>query len=729
MFKKFQFKRTIYAALILGTVPYFIVISLFIVSFNHNFYDSLVISQTQDHIQLLSKTLNKKIKYILSNAETLVNIYIPLLEKLDSETGVPDNALTLSLLASAHGHPQIASIYYGMQNGYFLEVASLRLIKDSSVFKGLGGAVPDHSESFVLEISHLGQNSAEQVDEKWRFLKSDNTFTVPVAAHKTSYDHRSRDWYSKALKTPDLFWTDVYVFASAPKEVGLSVVKIVSDSTKNTKGVFGIDVTLSSLSSLLSTAKMSPGAKTYIIDSQDRIIASSCDVSNIAPSDGHYQLPNINNSQEYPLKEAYLLYKAKETKEEVVFFSHQNISYISVFDDVPKNLGNGNKWQIVSIVPLDDFTAEITNRHYHMCCLLFFIILVRLVFSYRLARRISGPIMQLSDEANKIKDLKFDVKNPVESKIIEIQALSDAIGAMRTSIQAFSYYVPRTLVKKLLNQKHAIHVGGKEKEVTLFFSDIVGFTTVSENVPAEKLVLQLSAYFEELEKIITKNDGTIDKYIGDSIMAFWGAPIPDRNHDFNACQSAVLCCGRLEALNKAWEAEGKPVFKTRIGIHTGEVIIGNIGSSERMNYTAIGDSVNLCSRLEGLNKLYGTNIIISGSVFDKVGDQFFTRILDKVAVKGKSKSIKIYELLGQKNDDPAAIIPTEQTQEFVRLFEKAYTLYVTRQWREALNEFMDIDKNIRPGDLSVSLYIGRCIECIQDPPPPDWDGSNHIIEK
>ncbi|WP_269458327.1 adenylate/guanylate cyclase domain-containing protein [Legionella waltersii] len=185
--------------------------------------------------------------------------------------------------------------------------------------------------------------------------------------------------------------------------------------------------------------------------------------------------------------------------------------------------------------------------------------------------------------------------------------------------------------------------------MTAFFSDIRNFTDISENMDAESLMLHLCDYFEELSKIITSENGTIDKYIGDAIMAFWGAPIEDESHCLKACNAALKCQLRLNELNEQWEKQKKPKLLTGIGIHTGSAIIGNIGSSSRLNYTAIGDTINTASRLESLSKQYGSVIVVSEDVVNATQDHFEFRFLEQVSIRGKTGSYKIYELVGVKS--------------------------------------------------------------------------------
>jgi adenylate cyclase len=265
-----------------------------------------------------------------------------------------------------------------------------------------------------------------------------------------------------------------------------------------------------------------------------------------------------------------------------------------------------------------------------------------------------------------------------------------------------------------------VKLGGKTCEVTMFFSDIQGFTTISEGMPADKLVLHLSDYLNELSSIIVDSNGTIDKYIGDSIMAFWNAPNMDRNHAFNACHAALCCQKRLSELNREWELEKKPPLITRIGIHTAEVIVGNIGSDEKINYTVMGDNVNLGSRLEGTNKVYDTSILVSANVHKLVCERFLTRPIDIVAVKGKHEGVRIFELVGQMAGD-SRLLPTKEEVDLCERFSHGFNLYTERRWGEALKLFEALKVDF-PQDYPTELYVHRCSDFKNNPPKKNWDG-------
>ncbi|MCX7678938.1 MAG: adenylate/guanylate cyclase domain-containing protein [Spirochaetes bacterium] len=214
--------------------------------------------------------------------------------------------------------------------------------------------------------------------------------------------------------------------------------------------------------------------------------------------------------------------------------------------------------------------------------------------------------------------------------------------------QTFSKFVSHKVVDELLAHPEKLKLGGEKKILTVLFSDIRGFTTISEALSPEALVDHLNVYLQAMTDIVLKYDGTLDKYVGDEIMAFWGAPIPQEDHAFRACQCAIEMMEVLNKMNQMWKVEGKPPLDIGIGINTGEMVVGNMGSSSRMDYTLMGDNVNLGARLEGTNKQYKTHIIISEFTYEHVKERVIARELDLVRVKGKELPVKIYELLDIK---------------------------------------------------------------------------------
>jgi adenylate cyclase len=326
-----------------------------------------------------------------------------------------------------------------------------------------------------------------------------------------------------------------------------------------------------------------------------------------------------------------------------------------------------------------------------------------------------SPLKALSKAMSEITTLEFDSAIVVRTNLWEIVEMLNSFDSMRKGLKSFKRYVPADLVGMLVNKKVVAEIGGEKQELTLLFTDIANFTSISEKLPPETLTSDLSTYFELVSKTIVENQGTIDKYIGDAVMAFWNAPIQLENHAQRACQSALLIKDGLSALFRQWANAGKTPFYTRIGIHTGEAVVGNMGYSERFNYTAIGDTVNIASRLEGANKIYGTGIIVSEYTYRQCRDHFDFRRLDKISVAGRVGSMDIYELCAVKNDIE------KNLKKFFGYYETGLQYYFDKNFKEAYKYFAHILKNY-PDDKPSKVMSTRCLRYLKSPPPDDWIG-------
>lgn len=280
----------------------------------------------------------------------------------------------------------------------------------------------------------------------------------------------------------------------------------------------------------------------------------------------------------------------------------------------------------------------------------------------------------------------------------------------------FSQYLNPTVVDELIAHPEKLRLGGERRELTVLFSDIAGFTTFSEQLPPEELVLVLNEYLSAMTEIVFKNNGTLDKYEGDAVMAFWGAPVELDNNAFHACNAALEMQERLITIREKWKKEGKPDVHVRIGLNTGEMVVGNMGGTGRFDYTVIGDSVNLGSRLEGANKQYGTYIMASERTRDLVKDFFIFRELDLLIVKGKTKPITVFELIGKKNDSIH-----QQKLDALEHYSKGLALYRQKRFEEAIEHFNKA-LSVEPGDQPSQIYIERSQLYLTAPPPDDWNG-------
>jgi adenylate cyclase len=281
--------------------------------------------------------------------------------------------------------------------------------------------------------------------------------------------------------------------------------------------------------------------------------------------------------------------------------------------------------------------------------------------------------------------------------------------------KTFSQYLsPGVIALIEKDPQKYIRPGGETKELTVMFSDIRGFTTLSEGMTADELVRLLNEYLGEMTDVIFRNLGTLDKYIGDAIMAFWGSPYPQSDHALRACTCAVAMTRSLETLNAKWQAEGRHEISIGIGLNTGPVNVGNMGSAKRLAWTVMGDNVNLASRLEGMTKEYRSRIVVSEATYRQVAEHFVCRELDRIRVKGKHQPVGIYELVDVAGE-------RAKHEPLLSRFKTAMAAYHGQQWREAAGEFGELLASY-PDDGPTQIFLQRALEFMENAPEPDWDG-------
>lgn len=280
---------------------------------------------------------------------------------------------------------------------------------------------------------------------------------------------------------------------------------------------------------------------------------------------------------------------------------------------------------------------------------------------------------------------------------------------------AFKHYLSPAVIDQLTENPDMLKLGGERRVMTAFFSDVAGFSTISEKLEPEELVSLLNTYLTEMSNIIMRYGGTVDKYEGDAIIAFFGAPVFYEDHAARGCQVSLEMQQRLAQLREQWKAEGKPELKMRIGLNTGPMVVGNMGSEQRFDYTMMGNSVNLAARLEGANKNWGTYLCISEMTYEPAKDAIETRELDLIRVVGIQKPVRVYELVARKGE-----LPEERLKAF-RIFEKGLQLYRTQKFEDAIKHFQAVMKVI-PNDPPSKTFIERCQDFLQSPPPAEWDG-------
>jgi len=284
--------------------------------------------------------------------------------------------------------------------------------------------------------------------------------------------------------------------------------------------------------------------------------------------------------------------------------------------------------------------------------------------------------------------------------------------------QAFEQYVSESLVESIIAHPERLQLGGEEVEATVLFSDLVGFTSMAENTAPKELIRLLNEYFSTMTEIILGHKGTVDKFIGDAIMAFWGAPLPIADHATLACEAALEMLAAMRLLQKSWESQGFPSISLRIGLHTGPVVAGNVGSKKRFNYTVMGDTVNLAARLERANKFYGTEIMMGDTTYRRLGNNFLVRGLDLVQVHGRAQPVTVYELLSH--------MPATGPPSWLPIFEAGRVAYLQGKIQEAASRFLEI-LDLYCDDPPSSVFLKRCQKHLDKPSLSEWKGA-HILE-
>ncbi|QZZ18949.1 GAF domain-containing protein [Leptothermofonsia sichuanensis E412] len=328
-----------------------------------------------------------------------------------------------------------------------------------------------------------------------------------------------------------------------------------------------------------------------------------------------------------------------------------------------------------------------------------------------------GEVHSINLSVNTIADANNSKR--VSGALVVMEDISDEKRLKSTMYR----YMTQELAEQLLENPDAAKMGGDRKEVTVLFSDIRSYTTLTESLKAEEVVEMLNEYFEQMVDAVFAYKGTLDKYIGDAIMAVFGSPLPLKDHEWMAVQTALEMRHRLAEFNAKRIAHQQTPIQIGIGVNSDVVISGNIGSSKRMEFTAIGDGVNLGSRLEGATKQYGTDIVISEYTYQPCADRIWARELDYIRVKGKDKPVKVYELIGLRSE-PLSI----EQEQIIEHYHKGRAYYLERNFPMAMAEFGTV-LNLNKDDKSATLHLSRCQHWLTNPPPDSWDGSWALTEK
>ncbi|NQW50952.1 MAG: hypothetical protein HQ465_06915 [Rhodospirillales bacterium] len=666
--RNLRLRPSILTLFILLTVPVFFAI----VAVNYISNEKIARDNADELIRRFSVEAIENIQHLFDPIKSLVRSAASIgAEQPDFFEGNRSLGYLFSILQHSD---RIISMYVGLNDGSFRQARQI----DPAV--EMQGKLPPEGTRYADRWITTQRGSAA-VDH-YLFFDKDRK-ELGRSEQTTSYDPRARLWYRTAQQTGELSVSDVDVFATLGL-VGFTVgAPFYAEGTL--RGVAAADITLDGLSNYLTERKISPSTLSYILDHQGRVIANSERVKTYTSHNGRVELQHVTSlGNDLP---AIAFSFRPRNNENMFSFVHDGKHYIASLTTLPPEFGK--RWQLFVITPLADFTSAFDEQNKRLALFGAIAILLQICIIYFLSSVVSAPLERLALKVTKIQDLEGDNLPPLQSPIREVAVLARAIDTLDSAVKSFAAFVPVGLVRQLLDSDQKLVLGGHSRFLTIFFSDLEAFSTMSEEVPSQELLSRVSAYLGVVTHAVNMEHGTIDKFIGDGVMAFWGAPALLEDHAQRSCFAALRIREGMKELNAGWEAAGTKPLNVRIGIHSDAVLVGNIGSKERMSYTVMGDGVNIAARLEGINKEYGTRICISHTVFKEAGERLCVRPVDDVTVKGRRSKVPIYELVGAYGIG-REFEPDEAMVRLCKLTRSAYTALVAEDYALALLRYQEI---------------------------------------
>ena len=487
--------------------------------------------------------------------------------------------------------------------------------------------------SFTTETWEFKPASSAQDDARHRYA------TTRIEARRSSYDPAQRSWYIGARKANGPVWTQPYVFAAA-QELGVTYAlpsrRTQADGASRTLVVAG-DVSLGRLSEFVRLFSSSSGQGNSALLSADHRVLARSDVPGVVR-----QLMPAKDGVLGALSDHLLSDGAADGPPETSFsMAYGGRRYLVQTSRIPST-----GWELVSWVPEDMLLGALQRAVLWGLLLAMLFLAATLLLSLRLSKLVTSPVENLSHIARRIGLLELDNLPREHSRVLEIQHLDQALDESARSLKAFSKFVPVDVINRLIAEGHTLAPSGSPRRIAVMFTDVEGFTRISESLEPDVLVGMLTEYFNLAADVFARHGGVIDKFIGDGIMVLWGAPADLEDAEYKACCAALELHAEMHALNRQWAGQGLPEFRTNVGIHTGVVVAGVLGSNDRLAYTAFGDAINVASRIEGINKQLGTQTLVSEATFEALGGRLRTRRIEEDAeLRGRQTRMVLYELL------------------------------------------------------------------------------------
>jgi adenylate cyclase len=552
------------------------------------------------------------------------------------------------------------------------------------------------SNRIALNLNAPGPGHFHEV-----IVQPDGTTTPSSRTPPADYDPRAQDWYKNAAASNTTAWSPPYDFFDNNTR-GITASRAWrAGKDSPVSGVFTVDFYLTDLQGLLDDIATPWDSLFCAILQPDGSILSTSQ---------NPEAPDLSRALTDWVKSNPSFKDSIRDATHLVTIRVNATDYMAALDRV--NGSSGIKCIVASMRPRAMVYHGLDKAGRQMIEIASGALVIAVVLGSFMAWRICAPLHNLERDLTRVGQFQLAEGGRARSVVYEVNQLNDAASRMKTGLRSFLKFVPGDLVRQVLASGREAVLGGEMRRLTIFFSDIESFTSYTETTTPDRLVHELADYFEIISSRLRQNGGEIDKFIGDGVLAFFNAPGEVPQHEQQACRTALAVQEGLAT----WQREQKgPPFRTRVGLHTGDVLVGNMGTADRLAYTVLGDVVNAASRLEALNKVYGTQVIASGEVHDHAGAEFEWRHLDRAAPAGRKGAMEIYELLGTKGGVDAERLRRRD------IYERALDEYFSRAFAEAQRLFAALAAE-DPADKASAIMAARCRELAAERLPSDWDG-------
>ena len=531
--------------------------------------------------------------------------------------------------------PQMDSIYVGYDNGGWLQVrplgylnrelrARLRAPKGADFVINLVRPTPEGALPMRRVFEDVQGNELEQLD-LWKY----------------GYDPRNRFWYNDTIKTERTLISSPYLAFT----ISAPVITISAPLKGRVQGVLAADLKLDDFSDFVYAQRPGEHGTAMIFDQAGTLIAHPDFAEFVTNAMTHPSHPQSFKVRDVAGGMAASILKAWDGGDQYDGNIRDDQGQDFLFRLRKFALGDRFSLYVLMVAREDDFVKNIQDLERVGLIIALVATAALLPAVWLFGSTMSRSLKAITGQAAKLQTLGAPDCSPVRSYIREVHELGLTVSLAQRAIWSFSRFVPKELVRRVVDNSISTELGGVRQEITVLFTDVRGFTTIAESSDPDTLMRQTSRYFTVLTEAFLAEGGTVDKFIGDAVMVFWNAPNPQSDHVKRACRAALAGKAASEQLNAEFETEGLQPFFTRFGIHVGDAVVGNLGSAERMNYTALGNTANLASRLEGLNKEYGTAILVSEELYLRARDDFRFKEIGSVIVKGMTKKTQVFELI------------------------------------------------------------------------------------